>query len=86
MIATGSNNSARYFEYYFKTYPHILRQNRNGVAILTGEERMEDLKQLSNDIFQFYGLGCRNVSKLYVPEGYDFSMWDEAMARWKGHS
>ncbi len=83
VIATGSNNSARYFEYYFKSYPHILRQNRNGVAVLTGDESMDDLKRLSNDIFQFYGLGCRNVSKIFVPEGYSFDMWDEAMSDWK---
>jgi hypothetical protein len=83
VIATGSNNSARYFEYYFKSYPHILRQNRNGVAVLTGAESMEHLRLLGNDIFQFYGLGCRNVSKIFVPEGYDFGKWDEAMADWK---
>ena len=83
VIATGSNNSARYFDYYFKSYPHVLRQNRNGVAVLTGDESMEDLHRLATDIFLFFGLGCRNVSKVYVPEGYDFSGWEEAMADWK---
>ena len=82
-IATGSNNSARYFDYYFRAYPHVLRQNRNGVAVLTGEESLEDLRQLAKDIFLFFGLGCRNVSKIYVPEGYDFSGWEEAIASWK---
>jgi len=82
-IATGSNNSARYFDYYFRSYPHVLRQNRNGIAVLTGEESMEDLRQLGKDIFLFFGLGCRNVSKIYVPEGYDFSGWEEAIAEWK---
>jgi hypothetical protein len=83
VIATGSNNSARYFDYYFRSYPHILRQNRNGVAVLTGNETVEDLKKLARDIFLFFGLGCRNVSKLFVPRGYDFTPWDEAMSDWK---
>jgi hypothetical protein len=72
VIATGSNNSARYFEAYFGKYPHIIRRNRNGIAVLTGEENEEELKELGEDIFQYFGLGCRNVAKLYVPEGYDF--------------
>ncbi|PKP32843.1 MAG: acyl-CoA reductase [Bacteroidetes bacterium HGW-Bacteroidetes-17] len=70
IIATGSNNSARYFEYYFAKYPHIIRKNRNGVAVLTGAEKRLDL--LAEDILRYFGLGCRNVSKLYVPEGYKF--------------
>lgn len=82
VIATGSNNSARYFEYYFSKYPHILRRNRNGVAILSGEETVDDLKLLARDIFLFFGMGCRNVSKLWVPRGYDFSIWQEALADW----
>ena len=73
IIATGSNNSARYFEYYFKDYPMLLRKNRNSIAILTGEEYDEDLRKLSIDVFQYFGLGCRSVSKIYVPKGYDFS-------------
>lgn len=72
VIATGSNNSARYFEYYFGKYPHIIRKNRNSVAVISGSETMEELSQLGNDIFRYFGLGCRNVSKLMVPEGYDF--------------
>lgn len=71
-IATGSNNSSRYFDYYFGKYPHIIRRNRTSVAILTGNETTEELKGLSDDIHLFFGMGCRNVTKLYVPEGYDF--------------
>lgn len=71
-IATGSNNSARYFEYYFSRYPHIIRRNRTSVAILKGDESEEDLANLSDDVFLYFGLGCRNVTKLYVPKGYDF--------------
>ena len=72
VIATGSNNSARYFESYFGKYPHIIRKNRNAVAILTGNENEEDLRKLGADIFTYFGLGCRNVSKIYVPESYNF--------------
>ena len=72
IIATGSNNSARYFEYYFKDYPLLLRKNRNSIAILTGNETEEDLKKLSVDVFQYFGLGCRSVSKIYILENYDF--------------
>lgn len=71
-IATGSNNSARYFQQYFAKYPSIIRRNRTSVAILTGTETAEDLDKLSDDIHLFFGLGCRNVTKLYVPENYDF--------------
>ena len=71
-IATGSNNSARYFDYYFSKYPHIIRRNRTSVAILTGEENTEDLEKLADDVYQYFGLGCRNVTKLYVPEQYNF--------------
>ncbi len=71
-IATGSNNSARYFEYYFAKYPHIIRRNRTSVALLTGEETAADLEDLSDDVYQYFGLGCRNVTQLYVPENYDF--------------
>lgn len=80
VIATGSNNTARYFEYYFSKVPHIIRKNRNGVAILTGEESHEDLKKLGQDIFKYFGLGCRNVSKLYVPKGYDFKYFFEGIS------
>lgn len=82
VIATGSNNSARYFEYYFREHPHILRKNRNGVAVLTGSESPGDLEKLSDDIFLYFGLGCRNVSRLFVPEGYDFANWQTAMSKW----
>jgi hypothetical protein len=71
-IATGSNNSARYFEYYFSKYPHIIRRNRTSVAILTGSETTEELARLADDVYLYFGLGCRNVTKIYVPEGYDF--------------
>jgi hypothetical protein len=71
-IATGSNNSARYFEYYFAKYPHIIRRNRTSIALLTGEETMRDLEYLADDVYQYFGLGCRNVTQLYVPENYDF--------------
>jgi hypothetical protein len=72
VIATGSNNSSRYFEYYFGKYPHIIRRNRNSVAVLSGKESQADLFNLGYDIFQYFGLGCRNVSKLFVPEDYEF--------------
>lgn len=82
VIATGSNNTARYFEYYFKDKPSIIRKNRNSVAILNGQETPEDLKNLSEDIFRYYGLGCRNVSKLFVPKNYNFDAFFEAMYDW----
>jgi len=72
VIATGSNNTARYFEFYFKDKPSIIRKNRNSVAVLTGKESHEDLIHLGEDIFRYFGLGCRNVSKLFVPKEYDF--------------
>ena len=71
-IATGSNNSARYFEQYFEKFPHIIRRNRTSIAILTGQESNEELEKLTDDIHLYFGLGCRNVTKLYVPHGYDF--------------
>jgi hypothetical protein len=71
-IATGSNNSARYFEYYFSKYPHIIRRNRTSVALLTGEESIQDLEALADDVYQYFGLGCRNITQLYVPDNYDF--------------
>jgi len=78
-IGTGSNNSARYFEYYFRAKPHIIRSNRNGVAVLTGDETTADFEKLGKDIFSYFGLGCRNVSKLYVPEGYNFNAFFEGI-------
>ncbi len=71
-IATGSNNSARYFDYYFLKYPSIIRKNRTSVAILKGNETTDILEKLSDDIHAFFGLGCRNVTKIFVPQGYDF--------------
>jgi hypothetical protein len=79
VIATGSNNTARYFEHYFKSKPHIIRKNRNSVAILTGNESNEQLKALGEDIFRYYGLGCRSVSKLYVPKEYNFDAFFKAI-------
>lgn len=73
VIATGSNNTSRYFEYYFRNVPSIIRRNRNSIAILDGNETPGELKRLGDDIFSYFGLGCRNVSKLYVPHGYDVS-------------
>jgi len=72
VIATGSDNSSRYFEYYFGKYPHIIRKNRTSVAILTGKETQDQIIALGDDVFSYFGLGCRNVSKVYVPEGYNF--------------
>ena len=71
-IATGSNNSAGYFDYYFRKYPNIIRRNRTSVAVLAGTESQEELQELADDVYAYFGLGCRNVTKLYVPEGYDF--------------
>lgn len=73
VIATGSNNSYKYFEYYFRNRPNILRKNRTSIAILTGNETKEELLGLADDIFMYFGLGCRNVSKLYVPKGFDIT-------------
>ncbi len=81
VIATGSNNSARYFDYYFGKYPHIIRKNRTSVAVLTGEESEAALKELGKDIFYYYGLGCRNVSKIFLPAGFEpeklFRIWED---------
>ena len=79
VIATGSNNAARYFDYYFSKYPHIIRKNRNGVAVLDGSETQEDMKNLGRDILQYYGLGCRNVSKLYLSKGFDLDLVFEGL-------
>ncbi len=83
VIATGSNNSARYFEHYFASKPHIIRRNRNSVAILNGTETPAQLKALGNDIFDYFGLGCRSVSKLFVPEGYAWDKFYPAMEPYK---
>ena len=73
VIATGSNNSARYFEHYFSNYPHIIRKNRNGIAVLDGKEKKEELEGLGKDILLYFGLGCRNVAKVYLPKDYDLN-------------
>src|SRR5699024_11187708 len=83
VIATGSDNTSRYFEYYFRNKPHIIRKNRNAVALLTGNETKKELELLADDIFRYYGLGCRNVAKLYVPENYNFQYFFEALYNWK---
>ena len=79
VIATGSNNTSRYFDYYFGKVPNIIRKNRNSVALLTGNETSEQLFELGHDIFDYFGLGCRNVSKLMVPKGYNFNSFFEAI-------
>lgn len=83
VIATGSNNTAKHFDYYFGKYPHIIRKNRTSVAILNDKETKEELFELGKDIFYYFGLGCRNVSKLYVPEGYKFDGLFEALYEYK---
>ena len=84
VIATGSNNTGRYFEHYFGKYPNIIRKNRSSVAILTGNESERQLKDLGLDIFGYFGLGCRSVSKLFVPKGYRFDVFFKAIFDW-GH-
>ncbi|MBE7173092.1 MAG: acyl-CoA reductase [Williamsia sp.] len=81
-IATGSNNTSRYFEYYFGKYPHIIRRNRTSVAVLTGHESSAELENLADDVHLYFGLGCRNVTKLYVPPGYDFVPLLDAFNKW----
>jgi len=83
VIATGSNNSAQYFEYYFGKYPNIIRKNRNSIAVLTGNETEEELKLLADDIFQYFGLGCRNVSKIYIPDNFDLDRLFKAVYHYK---
>jgi len=81
-IATGSNNSARYFHHYFGKYPSIIRSNKTSVAVLSGGETVDQLTNLSDDVFIYFGLGCRNVSKLFVPEDYDFTMLINAFKKY----
>ncbi len=83
VIATGSDNTARYFDYYFSKYPTIIRKNRTSVAVLHGEETTAQLAELGKDIFTYFGLGCRNITKLYVPENYGFSLFFEAIEPYK---
>lgn len=79
VIATGSDNSARYFEFYFGKHPHIIRKNRNSIAILQGNESTQELFLLGKDIFSYFGLGCRNVSKIYIPADFDLNIFFEAI-------
>jgi hypothetical protein len=77
VIATGSNNTSRYFEYYFGKYPHIIRKNRSSIAVLNGNETKESLELLAHDVFQYFGLGCRNVSKIFAPKDFNISKLPE---------
>jgi hypothetical protein len=89
IIATGSDNTSRYFEYYFGRYPNIIRRNRNGVAVLTGDEGSRELEMLGEDIFRYFGLGCRNVSKVFIPSDYNLSQLFDAFGPYReiaGHS
>ena len=79
IIATGSNNSSRYFDYYFGKVPNIIRKNRNSIAILGGNESQSEIEALGNDIFDYFGLGCRNVSKIYIPKGYEMKKFFEPL-------
>lgn len=79
VIATGSNNTSRYFHTYFGKYPHIIRNHRNSVAVLTGQESDASLFELGKDVFTYFGLGCRNVSKIYIPEGYNLNALLESL-------
>lgn len=85
VIATGSNNTARYFEYYFKNKPSIIRKSRNSVAVLTGKETEAQITMLSDDIFTYFGLGCRSVSKMYVPKNYNFDLFFNGMYQKRTH-
>lgn len=83
VIATGSNNTARYFDFYFSKYPHIIRKNRNGVAVLTGNESSDELAALADDVFLYFGMGCRSVAKIFVPEGYSFDRLFTAFEKYR---
>lgn len=82
-IATGSNNSSRYFEYYFAKYAHIIRKNRTSVAILSGKETKQELEKLADDVYYYFGLGCRNVTKIFVPVDYNFVSLIEAFNKYQ---
>ncbi len=83
VIATGSDMSQSYFESYFGKVPHIFRGHRNSIAVLTGKETKEELKALADDVFLYFGLGCRNVSKIFVPQNYNFDLLIEAFSSWE---
>jgi len=82
VIATGSNNTFNYFEYYFRNKSTLLRKNRTSVAVISGNESQTDLELLSDDIFMYFGLGCRNVSKLFIPEDYDLNILKEKFKKY----
>lgn len=82
IIATGSNNTSRYFEYYFSEFPHIIRKNRTSVAVLDGNEIRTEIKKLSEDVFRYFGLGCRNVTKIYLPKGFEMNRLFEEFLDW----
>lgn len=83
VIATGSNNTATYFEHYFGKYPHIIRKNRNAVAVITGKETPQQMEALADDVYRYFGLGCRNVSKVYFPKDYNLDHFFNGMFAWK---
>ncbi|MCD4769257.1 MAG: acyl-CoA reductase, partial [Bacteroidales bacterium] len=83
VIATGSDNTSRYFEYHYGTKPHIIRKNRNSVAIIDNDTTIEEIRDLGPDIFSYFGLGCRNVSKIYLPAGFNLSILSDA---WQDYS
>ena len=83
VIATGSNNTARYFDYYFKKFPSVIRKSKNSVAVLTGNETEEELEGLADDIFRYFGLGCRSISKIFVPKSYNFDQFFNAVFKYK---
>lgn len=83
LIASGNDNTAKYLRYYFKDIPHLIRGHKNSIAILTGNETKEEIEKLGNDIFSYFGLGCRNVSKLFIPENYDFNFFFKNIYKFK---
>jgi hypothetical protein len=80
VIATGSNNSGRYFDYYFKKYPHLIRKNRNSVALLAKDTDKHKLELLANDIFDYFGLGCRNVTQLLIERGFELKTLTQVLS------
>jgi len=83
VIATGSDNTSRYFEYYFRDWPSVIRRNRNSAAVLDGTESEEEMHLLGEDVFAYFGLGCRSVSKLFLPEGYDITRLTSCWQGWE---
>ena len=86
ILATGNSNTSRYFEFYFAKYPHIIRKSRNSIAVLTGDESILDLQNLADDIMLYFGMGCRSISKVFVPSGYDFSALTYALGRYEDYA